>query len=617
LPKTDLRFNFDQASTMTRQMLTQMPRWLKLPFLRSWVFWALITCGICGGMGYVALGMLLNPRSAPNCPEMFLPMATASMRVQCGNIAASKQTVKDLSAAFNYVKDIPKDDPLRSFIDENLQRWSIDLLRLTEIEYQKGDIEGAIASAKLVPSNVPAYAAVTKRIEGWQKTWKEAQEIYAKTEKLLRSSNWIEAYQVAVKLTKLNNKYWGTTKYQELADKVQVAKEDSAKLDSAHRLVKSAKVEDLQKAIGIARKIDKSSYAYKEAQELISQAAKQMLDLAKAQLNKGNWQGALEITRNTPSIPEIQVELKDVNDIAEAQSFANNGTISDLERAISTVQGIKPDSTVYARAQQLLTGWQLEVSDVAYLQRAKALAASGQPKDLEAAIKEASQIPTNNPRGKEAANTINDWRKQIQTVQDQPYLQAAENSAAPGTIAGLQQAIAQAQQIPAGRALYGSAQQKIQQWTGQIQRLQDAPILESAENQARNGNIAAAVATAKQIAPGRALYGQAQQRIANWTGETQSGDTLSLAQQLANQGSAEDLLGAIEAVRKIPQSSSSYGAARSSINKWSGQMYQQAQNAAANNDLDRAIAIAKVIPQDSSAYAAAQQAIKRWESTGN
>ncbi len=598
-------------------MLTQMPQWLKLPFLRSWVFWALITCGICGGMGYVALGMLLNPKSAPNCPEMFLPMATASMRVQCGNIAASKQTVKDLSTAFNYVKDIPKDDPLRSFIDENLQRWSIDLLRLTEIEYQKGDIEGAIASAKLVPSNVPAYGAVKKRIEGWQKTWKEAQEIYAKTEKLLRSSNWIEAYQVAVKLTKLNNKYWGTTKYQELADKVQIAKEDSAKLDSAHRLVKSAKVEDLQKAIEIARKIDKSSYAYKEAQELISKAAKQMLDLAKAQLNRGNWQGALEITRNTPSTPEIQVELKDINDIAEAQSFANNGTISDLERAIGTAQGIKPDSTVYARAQQLLTGWQLEVSDVAYLQRAKALAAAGQPKDLEAAIREASQIPTNNPRGKEAANTINDWRRQIQTAQDQPYLQAAETSAAPGTVAGLQQAIAQAQQIPAGRALHSNAQQKIQQWTGQIQRLQDAPILESAENQARNGNTAAAVATAKQIAPGRALYSQAQQRIANWTGETQSGDILSAAQQLANQGSAEDLLGAIEEVRKIPKSSSSYTAARASINKWSGLMYQQAQNAAANNDLNRAIAIAKVIPQDSSAYASAQQAIQRWESSGN
>jgi hypothetical protein len=617
LPKTDLRFNFDQASTVTRQMLTQMPQWLKLPFLRSWVFWALITCGLCGGMGYVALGMLLNPKASPNCPELFLPMAPASLRVYCGQVAASKQTLKDLTAAFNFVKDIPKDDPMRAFVDSNIQQWSIDLLRLTEIEYQKGDLETAVATAKLVPNNVPAYAAVKKRIERWQKTWKEAQEIYQKTEKLLRSSRWLEAYQVAVKLTKLNNEYWGTTKYQELADLVQQAKEDSAKLDNAHRLVKSSKLEDLLQAISISRKIDKKSYAYQESQELIAQAAKQMLDLAKTQLSKNNWQAALEITRQTPSTPEIQVELKDVADLAEAQSFAKNGTISDLERAIGTAQGIKPESTVYARAQQLLTGWQLEVSDVAYLQRAKSLAASGQPKDLEAAIKEASQIPANNPRAQEAATTITGWRKQIQTVQDQPYLQAAENSAAAGTVAGLQQAISQAQQIPTGRALSGSAQQKIQQWTAQIQRMQDAPILENAEQQARNGNTAAAIALAKQIGPGRALYNQAQQRIGSWSGETESSDLISLAQQRAAQGSAEDLLGAIEAVRKIPQTSSSYAAARASINKWSGLMYQQAQNAAGSKDFNRAIAIAKVIPQDSTAYTAAQKAIQRWESSGN
>jgi hypothetical protein len=617
LPKTDLRFNFDQASTMTRQMLTQMPRWLKLPFLRSWVFWAVITCGLCGGMGYVALGMLLNPKAAPNCPELFLPVAPASLRVYCGQLAANKQTIKDVSAAFNFVKDIPKDDPMRAFVDTNIQKWSIDLLRLSEIEYQKGDLDAAVAAAKLVPSNVPAYAAVKKRIEHWQKTWKEAEESYQKSIKLLRSSRWQDAYKVAVKLTKLSNEYWGTTKYQELADLVQVAKEDSAKLSNAHQLVKSSKLEDLLQAIAISRKIDKKSYAYQESQELISEAAKQMLELAKVQFGKNNWQATLEITRQTPSTPEIQVELKDVGDIAEAQSFAKNGTISDLERAIGTAQGIKPESTVYARAQELLAGWRLEVSDVAYLQRAKSLAAPGQPKDLEAAIREARQIPASNPRGQEAATTINGWYKQIQTVQDQPYLQAAETSAATGSVAGLQQAIAQAQKIPAGRALHASAQQKIQQWTAQIQKMQDTPILESAEQQARNGNTAAAIALAKQIAPGRALYNQAQQRIGSWSGETEASNLLSLAQQRAAQGSAEDLLGAIEAVRSIPQTSASYATARAAINKWSGLMYQQAQKAAANSDINRAVAIAGVIPQDSTSYGAAQQAMQRWQGSSN
>jgi hypothetical protein len=617
LPKTHLRFDFNQSSTFTKTLMTQMPQWLKLPFLRSWVFWALITCGLCGGMGYIALQMLFNPKAVPNCPELFLPMAPASLRVSCGQAAASKQTLKDLTAAFNFVKDIPADDPLRDFVDSNIQQWSIDLLRLAEGAYQKGDLKGALEATSLVPKNVKAYGAVKKRVEKWQKTWKEAEEIYEKTERLLRNSRWAEAYQIAVKLTKLNNEYWGTTRYQELADRVQVAKEDSAKLDVAHKLIKSNNLDDLLKAITIARKIDKKSYAYKEAQDLIAESGKQMLEIAKAQLNQNNWQVVLDITRQIPASPEIQVELNDVSTIAQAQSFARNGSIGDLEKAISMAQVIKPQSSVYTRSQELLTGWQLEISDLAYMQRAKNLAASGKAADLELAIREVGQIPVNNPLAKQAAAAIAEWRGQIQIGQDQPYYQAAEQAAASGTPTALQQGIAQMQQIRSGRALYNQAQQKIQQWSGQLQRMEDAPILESAEQQARNGNTGAAIALARRIGSGRALYGQAQERIGAWSGDSQATAQLSAAQQLASQGTPEALLGAIEAADKIPQGSGSYRSARASIDKWSSSMLQQAQ-AMAGQDLNRAIEIARVIPPGAGAYNAAQKAIQQWEnSTSN
>jgi hypothetical protein len=614
LSKTNLRFDFNQTSTFTKTLLTQMPQWLKLPFLRSWVFWAVMTCGLCGGMGYVALGILLNPKAVPNCPELFLPMASASLRVYCGQAAASKQTLKDITAAFNFVKDIPLDDPLRSFIDSNIQQWSIDLMRLGEGAYQKGDLEAAVAASKLVPERVPAYAAVKKRREKWQTTWKEAEGIYTKTENLLRNSRWAEAYQWAVKLTKLNNEYWGTTKYQELADRVQSAKEDSAKLDVAHKLIKGNNLDDFLKAITIARKIDKKSYAYKEAQDLIIESGKQMLALAKAKLNQNNWSTVLEITRQIPASPEIQAELNDVTAIAQAQSFAKNGSTSDLEKAISMAQGIKANSSVYPRAQELMTGWQLEVQDLAFLQRARNMAASGKPADLELAIKEASQIPANNPLAKQASTEIAGWRNQIQVGQDQPYVQAAEQAASAGTPAALQQGIAQMQQIRPGRALYAQAQQKIQQWTSQLQRIEDAPIMESAEQQARQGNTAAAITLAKRIGQGRALYSQAQERIAAWSGDSQSGSSLAAAQELANQGTAEALLGAIDAADRIPQSSGSYQAARASINKWSSAMLQKAKEEAAT-DLNRAISIAKVIPVGSAAYKSAQTAIQQWETS--
>lgn len=593
-----------------------MPQWLKLPFLRSWVFWAIMTCGLCGGMGYIALQMLLNPKAVPNCPELFLPMAPSSLRVSCGQAAAGKKTLKDLIAAFSFVKDIPADDPLRDFVDANIQQWSIELLRLAEGAYQKGDIKGAIEATKLVPKNVKAYGAVQKRVEKWQKNWKEAEELYAKTERLLRDSRWAEAYQYAAKLTKLGNEYWGVTRFQELSDRVQVAKEDSAKLDVAHKLIKSNKLEDLLKAITIARKIDKKSYAYKESQDLIAESGKQMLSIAKTQLNQNNWQTVLEITRQIPSSPEIQAELNDVSAIAQAQSFARNNTIGDLEKAIGMAQAIKTESSVYARAQELLTGWQLEISDLAYLQRARNMAASGKPDDLGLAIKEASQIPANNPLAKQAANTINEWRNQIQVNQDQPYYQAAEQAASSGTPAALLQGIAQMQQIRPGRALFNQGQQKIQQWTGQLQRMEDAPILESAEQQARSGNTTAAIALARKIGAGRALYGQAQERIGAWSGDSQAGQQLAAAQQLASQGTPEALLGAIDAADKIPQGSGSYKSARTSIDKWSSSMLQQAQ-AIANQDLGRALNIARVIPPGAAAYNSAQKAIQQWENSAS
>jgi hypothetical protein len=616
LPKTHLRFDFNQSSTVTKTLMTQMPQWLKLRFLRSWVFWAFMTCGLCAGMGYVAIQMLFNPKAVPNCPELFLPMAPAALRVSCGQAAASKQTLKDLTAAFNFVKDIPADDPLREFVDSNIQQWSIELLRLAEGAYQRGDIKGAIEASKLVPSRVKAYGAVQKRVEKWQKTWKEAEGIYDKTEQLLRNSRWAEAYQVAVKLTKLNNEYWGTTKYQELADRVQVAKEDSAKLDVAHKLIKSNNLEDLLKAITIARKIDKKSYAYKEAQDLIAESGKQMLNIAKVQLNQNNWQLVLDITRQIPASPEIQAELNDVSTIAQAQAFAKNSSIGDLEKAISMAQVIKPESSVYARAQELLTGWQLEISDLAFLQRAKNLAASGKPADLEQAIREVSQIPAGNPLAKQAAAASAEWRGQIQISQDQPYYQAAEQAASSGTPAALQQGIAQMQQIRPGRALYGQAQQKIQQWTGQLQRMEDAPILEAAEQQARNGNTGAAISLAKRIGPGRALYSQAQERIGAWGGDSQAVSSLAAAQQLASQGTPEALLGAIDAADKIPQGSASYKSARASIDKWSSSMFQQAQ-AIAGSDLKRAIDIARAIPPGTAIYNTAQKSIQQWENSNS
>jgi len=42
------------------------------------------------------------------------------------------------------------------------------------------------------------------------------------------------------------------------------------------------------------------------------------------------------------------------------------------------------------------------------------------------AIAEAELIPNTNPRASEAGQEINRWRRQVETIEDQPYLDAEE-----------------------------------------------------------------------------------------------------------------------------------------------------------------------------------------------
>lgn len=612
MAKPNSRFDFEEANQATKQLVSKMPKWLQLSFIRSWMFWAAIFIGTSGGLVYLALGLILNPNAVPNCPAIFVPMSSASLRVYCGQLAASKQTLPDLVAALNLVKDVVPNDPTRGYVDSNVQRWSLAILRLAEASYQNGNYDEAVKAAKNVPSNVPAFKIVSKRIAQWQETWNNAVALDRETRKLLNSSKWVNAYSVAVRLTRLNNRYWATTKYQELADLVQIAKADSAKLDEARQLVKNNSVKTLLKAIEIARKIDSNSFAQTEARSIISTAANQMFKLAKARLDSKDWKGTLEIANKTPETAELKTELQDLISLAQAQSHAVSGSIAELETAISLVQSIKTDSSMYSRSQQSLEGWQLEIQDLATLQRAQSVAATGDVKDLQVAITEAQRIPTSNPRGKEAAQVVTEWRKRIETIQDTPYLRTADTLAAGGTIEGVQSAIAQLSQIRSGRALYPQAQQKIQQWTADIQRAEDSPILEQAESLASSGNLNAAVNMAQRIGAGRAMSAQSQERVRDWQAQLQAAANLAAAQKLATSGTPESLLGAIQAAARVPKSSALRPAARLAMDNWSSQMLEVAQSAA-TTDLRRAISIAKVIPDSTSAYSSAQSFIQQWE----
>ncbi|MFP4103583.1 chromosome segregation ATPase [Coleofasciculus sp.] len=608
-----------QGQTTPQQVTTkppahspQQPKKPRRSFTFGWAFWVVVIMVVSGGMGFASVALLLKLPAVPNCPSIFWPTASASVRLYCAQLAANKRTTKDLLEAIALIDALPKDHPLRPEINRHIEEWSVEILAIGEEKFQAGQLEEAIEIANRIPRDVPAFMLVKEQIKEWETLWQKASGIYEQAEEHLRQSNWTLAFREAVKLTTIDNQYWAAVKYNQLVDLIQIGRDDSQKLDEAYKLSKSGRVDDILKAIEAAEKITPKSFAYKEAQDLIAESGNKLLKLATSRLEQRNWQGVLEIANKLPASVKLPDVKADLIDLANAISLAESGSSGDLEIAIASVQKLSPDRPLYNEGQELIDRWQREIEDVARLERARAFAISGLINDLQIAIAEAKLIPNRNPRYQEARAEISQWTRQIQTIEDQPYLDRATQIASFGGVQSLREAIQEARRIAPNRALYSEAQSKIKDWTRTVQRLEDQPYLDQARTLANSGNLSAAIAAAEQIKSGRVLYGEAQSLIKGWKTEVLGQQRLQQAYQAATPGTPEAVAEAIRLARQVPSSAKVRGDAVSAVNRWSYQLLALAQDRAALS-LTEAIRLAKMIPSGTEAYNAAQVQIQGWQ----
>lgn len=598
-----------QPQNSEDKRVTPNPKWRK--WSRNWVLWTVLGGLISGSMGFIAVAMLLKLPSSPNCPAIFWPMASASVRLHCAQVAANKQTVDDLLEAMALVKALPNNHPLREEINRFLEQWSLDILNLGESAFQAGKLEEAITIARKIPQDV-ANQSVEKQIERWQSVWSEAEAIYQSAEAQLPGQHWHQAFMNAVRLLNLSNEYWATTKYEELKNRIETAREDASKLAKAQDLAKTGRVANLLAAIKLAESIGANSYIYQDAQDAIPEFGQKMLDLAQAALERRDASEAVAIAEQIPESTKLQAEAKDFITLAEAWQSAWIGSIPSLEAAIVIAQKIPTDRPLYNKAQELITTWQLEIEDVAHLDRARDFAQQGTVADLTAAIVEAQLIADTNPRSSEAKQEVNRWRRQVETIEDRPVLDRAENLAILEDATSLQAAINEASQISSGRALYREAQSKIWNWTRKIQQFQDQPYLDQARVLASSGNLTSAITAAQRIRSGRALSGEAQAAINDWRGQIQARLNWQEARQVALQGTPEALLQAIRLADRVPTTSPLRVDINVAIAQWSQQMLNTARSRG-ESDIPGGIAIAKQIPRGTDAYKAAQEQITIWQ----
>ena len=583
---------------------------------QTWQFWGILLVLCSGGIGYGATTLLLKLPKTQSCDRVFWPVASASVRLYCAQNLADESTVPSLLRAIALVEELPQEHPLRKEIDRNIEKWAEAILAIGETKFQEGNLEAAIAIANQIPEDVEAHSLVEAQIESWNGIWNEAAQNYERVEDNLRKAQWSDAFSWAVRLSDSKNDYWATTKYTETIDKINVSQEETMTLDRAATQISSGETDALLEAIAKAKDIPEDSYAYENAQKILEQGKEKLLARIDRAIEEQEWAQLQRITYRIPDVLNLQDRVVDWKIIANAGSSAALNTVLGLEDAIAEIEKLEPTSPLYEQGQQLSERWQLEISDVEHLMRANELARSGNISAYRAAIAEVSLIPSGNPRHDEAKEQISQWRGEIQRIEDRPIIERAKELALPNDKMAWRRAIAEISLVAPNSPLYPEAQRNALQWQANIEREEDQPILDRAETIANTGDFAQAIAVAQPIGQGRALSERASEKIAQWRGEIQAQEYLAEAKTLASQNNSDALAQAIRVVRQIPSSSSVYYEVVPNVNSWSREMLDLAQRASYRS-LEDGIAIAQKIPSGTASYPTAQSLIERWQTQLN
>ena len=584
----------------------------KRPLWQMWQLWGIVLVLCSGGVGYGATTMLLKLPKTQSCSKVFWPVASASIRLYCAQTAAEEKNVEGLLAAIDLVAVLPENHPLRSEIDRNIDKWATGILTIGEEEFQAGKLKEAIATAKTIPANLSAKELVDQKIAGWKSVWAEGEKNYEEVENSLRKADWNRAFNWAVRLTDSPNEYWATTKYEESINNINVAQEENASLTKAQTQISQGKIEDLIAAIEKADDIDENSYTYEQAQKIVAEGKKKLVARVEESIEERDWQELLRIVPRIPSSLKLQNRAKDWQILANAGSSSQLDTVFGLEDAIEEAKKLEPNSEYYRLGRKLIRNWKLEIDDVRHLAKARQLARVGTIGNLKDAIAEAGIIPSSNPRYDEARQAIAQWRGQIQTIEDRPVLNRAKELSYGNNVNAWRKAIAEANLISSNSPLYQEAQGYARDWQASIERVEDRPILNEADAFANVNNYIAAIDAAQEIRSGTALYSEARDKITRWQQEIDGERYINQANNIAYDGTPEALARAIRTARQAAPTSSVYPQVVENINDWAAEILYIAREAS-EDSLEEAIAIAKLVPEGTNSYSAARGEIKIWE----
>ena len=332
--------------------------------------------------------------------------------------------------------------------------------------------------------------------------------------------------------------FWGYSMLTRLPEasscrSVNWNEEDSPalRLQCAQALASSRQPDDLLEGIRLAQSIPTEQQALrKDSDRLIKQWSEDLVGLAEDAFHAGSldeavrianrvpleislsqglddrvrkwksaWSRAEEIYRDTES-QVTQENWSQAFGLAKALLGVGNTywATTKYQELLSTIQNAKEgkgeqsktakspkdpkfklatDRKALPTANDLISKWQQEqdAKDLAYLERARGLAQSGKPEELQAAVDQARRVLYGNSNYAEAQRLIGTWNGQAEAAEDRVYLDRAARLASKGDADSLQAAISETYRISRGRALSAEARDKADAWSQKIEQLRARP----------------------------------------------------------------------------------------------------------------------------------------------
>jgi hypothetical protein len=545
-----------------------------------WPFVWMVILVSAGGISLRAVSVMTQNPPLPDCAQASA-QSSDSERLLCAQASVRSGSAQALIEAIELVEPWTPSNPLYEDANRLMDSWSKALLVELGKMAQQGDIQQARLLATRIPERVEIYPQVKGAVATWDKEWAVGQEFEAEILKAIQAGDFGVARRNLQSLESLNTNYWVRIRHDQLEEKID--REDTARLqlEKARSLAKTGDLKKLGEAFAIAQDINLETIAWEEAKPELDQWAKSVMQYSFQKWEAEDIDAAIAIVQMVPPDLAMTAEAKDLLSYGHAQRLAKGhydqwtpsyGQVYNLLEAIQAVQRISPNSPFYPEAQESLSEWQHKLDDMVQLQYASTLAQIGQRPTYQMAIAKAEQITQERPQRTQAQTLVSHWKKEIQRLEDRPILNRAVKLASAGGKANLKLAIAEANQVKQGRALRVQGQTYIAEWANRIEIIEDQPIVTQAKALAEKGELASAIAEAQKVKKDRALYKETQVAIKGWVAEIQTIEDTPILIQAENYAARGSLSAAIDTAAQIGPGRALSEEASTSIAIWTKEL---------------------------------------------